>query len=154
DNLITWDGSLNALSHRNTFERMTRLTSRHFAMETITKWRLDTCIECWNNRCRLSFGKAQTQLHVQLLAEQLLQARRPCMSQYSIADLAGIDQAMICRLEAGSANIKNGLLVQMAGILGYELIPVPNVLVPAVTTYIHEQLSARGARLGQKSKRK
>jgi predicted XRE-type DNA-binding protein len=153
DNRIVWDGSLNTLSHRNTFERMTRMVSRHFAHETIVKHRLDTCAECWSNRCRLQFAKPQAEMHLRLLAQQLLEARQDCMSQHALAELLGVDQAAISRFESGSRGIKNELLLQIAGIVGFELVPVPSVLVPAVAMFIQAELSTRGQVTKPKRKR-
>ena len=67
------------------------------------------------------------------IAKTLLAARkRKGLSQRALADLAGVPQSHISRIESGAVDLRLSSLIELARALGLELELVPRAAVPAV----------------------
>jgi transcriptional regulator with XRE-family HTH domain len=73
-----------------------------------------------------------------------LQAARKArgLSQRELSDLAGVPQAQISRIEAGTVDLRLSSLVALAHALDLELTLVPRKAVPAVRSLSREAVSA------------
>lgn len=71
------------------------------------------------------------------LHETLAQARKAAkLSQAGLGQQMGLPQSHISNIERGLVDPQTGNLVEMARLLGYEVMLVPLQLVPAVTAII------------------
>lgn len=133
DELILWDGSLNALSHRNTSERMNRWVCREMVAEAIATHKLDRCIACAENRKSglVSMGGA-------------IASRRKVLglSQRDLSLKAGLDQSTIARLETGQ-DVRMTVLSQVLEALGMGLRAVPAFLLPTIDKIADPQTTDR-----------
>jgi transcriptional regulator with XRE-family HTH domain len=65
-------------------------------------------------------------------------------SQRDLSGKAGIPQAHISRIESGVVDVKVSTLVELARLLGLELVLAPRAAVPAVEALIREAEAGRG----------
>lgn len=133
DERLLWDGSLNVLSHRNTFERMSRIVSREMAIGAMVEHGLNQCDTCLARRGRPALAGAAT-AHDQLaLIGRQIQRRRldSRMTQRELAMRAGVGQQTISDLENGRRlNISLHVICAVCHQLGLELRPVPWFYLP------------------------
>lgn len=77
------------------------------------------------------------------IAERLRAARKAKgLSQRELSDLAGVPQAQISRIEAGTVDLRLSSLVALAHALDLELALVPRKAVPAVRSLSRDAISA------------
>ncbi len=85
--------------------------------------------------------KAYMSYHTQDIAERLQAARQAkWLSQRELSALAGLPQAQISRIEAGTVDLRLSSLVALAHALDLELTLVPRKAVPAVRSLSREAL--------------
>jgi transcriptional regulator with XRE-family HTH domain len=77
------------------------------------------------------------------IAERLQAARKARgLSQRELSDLAGVPQAQISRIEAGTVDLRLSSLVALANALDLELTLVPRKAVPAVRSISRDAMGA------------
>lgn len=71
------------------------------------------------------------------IARTLLEARkRKGLSQRALADLAGVPQSHISKIESGAVDLRLSSLIELSRALGLELELVPRSAVPAVQSIV------------------
>lgn len=76
------------------------------------------------------------------IAQTLLEARkRKGLSQRALADLAGVPQSHISRIESGAVDLRLSSLIELSRALGLELELVPRSAVPAVQSIVRSATS-------------
>ncbi len=76
------------------------------------------------------------------IAKALLEARkRKGMSQRALADLAGVPQSHISKIESGAVDLRLSSLIELSRALGLELELVPRAAVPAVQSIVRSVAS-------------
>lgn len=77
------------------------------------------------------------------IARTLLDARkRKGMSQRALADLAGVPQSHISKIESGAVDLRLSSLIELSRALGLELELVPRAAVPAVQSIVRSSTPA------------
>lgn len=76
------------------------------------------------------------------IARTLLAARkRKGLSQRALADLAGVPQSHISKIESGAVDLRLSSLIELSRALGLELELVPRSAVPAVQSIVRSATS-------------
>ena len=69
------------------------------------------------------------------ISQQLKQARlQKGLSQKSLAQMAGLPQSHLSKIESGQIDLKTSTLTELARVLDLELMLVPRILVQTVET--------------------
>jgi len=133
DEEILWDGSLNALSQSESFERMTRWHNRQIVFEAIVKHRLNTCEQCTNQ----GWSKATIPItdtdndQLQALGKLIAQRRHNLqMTQRDVAELNGLRQSTVSHIEKGKRGVALVSILQVCNSLDLVLRPVPWYFIP------------------------
>lgn len=131
DELILWEGSLNILSHNDTFERMTRWSSRSMVQEAIAMHKLDSCRTCY--ACTGAGIASFDDAHQRRMIGDAISKRRKLlgMSQSMLAEKCGVQQHIISKLEAGKRDVKLSTLLKLGRELRFGLRPLDWYLLPA-----------------------
>jgi DNA-binding XRE family transcriptional regulator len=129
DNHIMWEGSLNALSHYETTERMRRWTSKEETLAAIKLHRLDEC-----DACRPSYSTKDESMAVKLnkFGGALAQARQAKgISQIELAKLTGISQRIISAIENGQ-DARVSTILRLCTHIDVDVCLVRSILLPAL----------------------
>lgn len=98
---------------------------------------------------KISFAVSDAEKNIEMsydvvdIAERLQAARKAKgLSQRELSDLAGVPQAQISRIEAGTVDLRLSSLVALAHALDLELTLVPRKAVPAVRSISRDAIGA------------
>ncbi len=131
DERILWEGSLNILSHNDSFERMTRWVDRRMVQQAITTHKLNSCDLCCRRRKSPLTLLGSEQL---IIIGDAIAKRRKLLgiSQVNLAERSGIAQPVISQIEAGKREIGITKLIRICKELDLELRAMPWFLLPAI----------------------
>lgn len=143
DSSIFWEGSLNILSHSNSKERMRRWNTKNEVVKAITMHGLDKCETC-AAQFKFVYGQSLHENCEDILIQNLTLRRVTLgLKQRELANRLGISQSKISRLEkiVGEPPLK--LVHSVARELGFNVMLVPDHLVPSVTSLLFQALSQK-----------
>jgi transcriptional regulator with XRE-family HTH domain len=129
DEAVFYEGSLNILSHNNTFEGMRRFNSVSQTRKKLRQERFLNCHSCAKLKRERNFSSVHEQLKS---ARQRLQ-----MTQKEVADLTHLSQAKIARMES-EQDMRLSSLAKLAESLGITIVLVPNSLTPALANLFNQ----------------
>lgn len=128
---ISWEGSMNVLSHTNAKEHMRRSTDSDEVYEIVRQQELKKCAKCLVNRRKFSFGNA-SESRLKQVANLLIQNRKlQRVSQRKLAKLTGVSHQRIGEIESGS-NLKIETMLTYGDHIKVETLLVPEHYVAAV----------------------
>jgi transcriptional regulator with XRE-family HTH domain len=144
DNRILWDGSLNALSHYNTTERMNRWFSAARTHDAMLAHRLHHCLECNDFSIAAALTRNE-EAQLKFIGRQIAQRREALrLSQSEVAAHANTVQPVISQIESGSLDMRSGTLTQIAQAIGLRLLCVPTFFLPSIGLQLKKAQSGTG----------
>lgn len=66
------------------------------------------------------------------------------LSQRALADLAGVAQSHISKIESGTVDLRHSSLVELARALGLEVMLVPRKTLPAIQSIVRSSMAGTG----------
>ncbi len=124
DEYVFWEGSLNPLSYRDTFERMTRWQCAQKVRNVMIEQNLSWCAACretiLEGEVKSVFGK-------------IIRKRRQMMnlSQMEFSKLTGLEQSTVSRIENGKYDCRLSTVSKIFSVLKMNCRPVLWYMIPS-----------------------
>lgn len=134
DENVLWEGSLNALSHRNTSERMTRWQSRNEVHSAVSKHKLDKCIECR----QLSFEGDIKNVVGSLIYRRRLQLN---LTQSDLSKMTKISQSTLSKIELGKFDCRLTTTSKLLKVLSLDCRLNPRFMTPVIDGLLNYSLT-------------
>ena len=133
DESILYDGTLNTLSYRDTDENMTRYTAREKIVDTIFRYDLDYCEECFlAHKTSLIRHPNSIELQQKRFGATIERRRIQLgLSRASLAEQAGVHPRVLARLLRGDGNSTMKTIMQVCEALQLKCEALPWYIMPA-----------------------
>jgi DNA-binding XRE family transcriptional regulator len=139
DETILWEGSLNPLSHTDSFERMLRWCNRDLVLEAILMHRLNSCDHCSvrhrSLRCLPETISAKQQWE-QVGAMVAKRRKDLGLTQSSLAERSGTQQTVLSQIESGKRVMSINMLIKICAQLQLEVRLLPWFYLPSIDEQI------------------